>query len=94
MPEYNKPKKSSKKYTPHELGVDSSTKTKYMKIDQKYFNEKAEHINETIVKPQVKRYKKRMLKEKTIAIIALFVAIGSFIILGTMITSWIFKGTF
>jgi hypothetical protein len=34
------------------------------------------------------------MKEKTLAIIALFVAIGSFIILGTMITSWIFKGTF
>ena len=94
MPEYNEPKKSSVKHTPHELGVNSSTKTKYMKIDQEDFNRKAEHIIETVVKPQVKRYEKRMLKEKTIAIIGMFIVTAVIFIVMTLIVAWAFNRTY
>lgn len=92
--ESDKPKKSSVKHTPHELGVDSSTKTKYMKIDQEDFNRKAEHIIETIVKPQVKRYEKRMLKEKTIAIIGMFIVTAVIFTVMTLIVAWAFNRTY
>lgn len=92
--ESDKHKKSSVKHTPHELGVNSSTKTKYMKIDQEDFNRKAEHIIETVVKPQVKRYEKRMLKEKTIAIIGMFIVTAVIFTVMTLIVAWAFNRTY
>lgn len=65
-----------------------------MKIDQEDFNRKAEHIIETIVKPQVKRYEKRMLKEKTIAIIGMFIVTAVICVVMTLIAAWAFRGAF
>jgi hypothetical protein len=65
-----------------------------MKIDQEEFNRKAEHIIETVVKPQVKRYEKKMLKEKTIAIIGIFFVISVIAVVMTLIAAWAFRGAF
>lgn len=65
-----------------------------MKIDQEDFNRKAEHIIETIVKPQVKRYEKKILKEKTIAIIGFISAFALLMTLGALFAGWVFKGAF
>jgi hypothetical protein len=65
-----------------------------MKIDQEDFNKKAEHIIETVVKPQVKRYEKRMLKEKTIAIIGMFIVTAVICVVMTLIAAWAFRGAF
>ena len=35
-----------------------------MKIDQEEFNKKAQHIIETVVKPQVKKYQRQRQKEE------------------------------
>ena len=65
-----------------------------MKIDIDEFNQKAEHIIETVVKPQVKRYEKKIIKEKTLAIITFIVMAISLTLVGTAIASQIFKGAF
>jgi hypothetical protein len=65
-----------------------------MKIDKEDFNRKAEHIIETVVKPQVKRYEKKMLKEKTIAIIGMFIVTAVIIVVMTLIAAWAFRGAF
>lgn len=65
-----------------------------MKIDQEDFNKKAEHIIETIVKPQVKRYEKRMLKEKTLAIIGMFIVTAVICVVMTLIVAWAFNRTY
>jgi hypothetical protein len=65
-----------------------------MKIDIDEFNRKAEYIIETVVKPQVKRYEKKMLKEKTLAIIGFLSALALLMTLGTLFAAWVFKGAF
>ena len=65
-----------------------------MKIDVDEFNRKAEYIIETVVKPQVKRYEKKMLKEKTLAIIGFLSALALLMTLGTLFAAWVFKGAF
>jgi len=65
-----------------------------MKIDQEEFNRKAEHIIETIVKPQVKRYEEKMIREKTIAIIGMFMVIAIICVVMTLIAAWVFRGAF
>jgi hypothetical protein len=65
-----------------------------MKIDVDEFNRKAEHIIETVVKPQVKRYEKKMLKEKTLAIIGFISAFALLMTIGTLFAAWVFKGAF
>jgi len=65
-----------------------------MKIDIDEFNRKAEHIVETVVKPQVKRYEKKILKEKTIAIIGMFIVTSVIIVVMTLIAVWVFGRAF
>jgi hypothetical protein len=65
-----------------------------MKIDVDEFNRKAEYIIETVVKPQVKRYEKKMLKEKTIAIIGFLSAVALLMTIGTLFAAWVFRGAF
>jgi hypothetical protein len=65
-----------------------------MKIDIDDFNRKAEHIIETVVKPQVKRYEKKIIKEKTLAIIGFLSAVALLMTLGTLFAAWVFKGAF
>jgi hypothetical protein len=65
-----------------------------MKIDIDDFNRKAEHIIETVVKPQVKRYEEKMIREKTIAIIGMFFVISVITVVMTLIAAWVFRGAF
>ena len=65
-----------------------------MKIDIDDFNRKAEHIIETVVKPQVKRYEQKIIKEKTLAIIGFILAIALLMTLGTLFSAWVFRGAF
>jgi hypothetical protein len=60
-----------------------------MKIDIDEFNRKAQHIIETVVKPQVERYEKKMLKEKTIAIIGMFIVMSVICVVMTLIAVWV-----
>jgi hypothetical protein len=65
-----------------------------MKIDVDEFNRKAEYIIETVVKPQVKKYEQKIMKEKIYAIITLIIMAISLTLVGTAIASQIFKGAF
>jgi hypothetical protein len=65
-----------------------------MKIDIDEFNRKAQHIIETVVKPQVKRYEKKILKEKTLAIIGMFIVTSVIIVVMTLIAAWVFNRTY
>ena len=65
-----------------------------MKIDQEEFNRKAEHIIETVVKPQVKRYEEKMIREKIIAIIGVIIVALVICVVMTLIAAWVFRGAF
>jgi hypothetical protein len=65
-----------------------------MKIDEEEFNRKAEHIIETVVKPQVKRYEEKMIREKIIAIIGVIIVALVICVVMTLIAAWVFRGAF
>ena len=65
-----------------------------MKIDIDEFNRKAQYIIETVVKPQVKRYEEKMIREKTIAIIGMFIVTAVIIVVMTLIAAWVFNRTY
>lgn len=71
IPEYNEPKKSSEKYTPHELGVKEGKEVDF----------------KLLTKPN-------KMKEKTIAIIGMFIVTAVICVVMTLIAAWAFRGAF
>ena len=63
-----------------------------MKIDQEDFNRKAEHIIETVVKPQVKKYERKRQKEKySIYVTGVTIVIAVVLVIYAMVQQLFFK---
>ena len=63
-----------------------------MKIDQEDFNRKAEHIIETVVKPQVKRYERQRQKEEySFYVTGVTLVIAVILVIGAMVQQLFFK---
>ena len=63
-----------------------------MKIDREDFNRKAEHIIETVVKPQVKKYERQRQKEEySFYVTAVTVTVAVVLVIGAMVQQLFFK---
>jgi negative regulator of sigma E activity len=63
-----------------------------MKIDREDFNRKAEHIIETVVKPQVKKYQRQRQKEEySFYVTGVVIAIAVVLVICAMVQQLFFK---
>jgi cation transport ATPase len=63
-----------------------------MKVDREDFNRKAQHIVETVVKPQVKKYERQRQKEEySFYVTGAVIAIAVVLVICAMIQQLFFK---